>query len=89
MNISGLSMIDAWLALTTHDNLYAMTNGEYRQDFIEGLAKELDPARVLYGSVEATLSRFCAPTFERHNGHLPHQALEMQPPPRGIPDALR
>ena len=26
------------------------TNGEYRQDFIERLAGELDPARVLYAS---------------------------------------
>jgi uncharacterized protein len=50
INISGLSMIDAWLALTSHDNLCVMTNGEYRQDFIERLAAEFDPARVIYGS---------------------------------------
>lgn len=50
INISGLSMIDAWLALTTEDNLYVMTNGEYRQDFIERLGTEFDATRVLYGS---------------------------------------
>lgn len=56
INISGLSMIDAWLALNAIDNLYVMTNGEYRQDFIERLASELDASRVLYGSF--------APVFE-------------------------
>jgi predicted TIM-barrel fold metal-dependent hydrolase len=50
INISGLSMVDAWLALTGTPNLLVMTNGEYRQDFIERLAADLDPARVLYGS---------------------------------------
>lgn len=56
MNISGLSMADAWLALTSHGNLLVMTNGEYRQDFIERLASELSPERVLYAS--------CAPVFD-------------------------
>jgi predicted TIM-barrel fold metal-dependent hydrolase len=56
INISGLSMADAWLALTSHDNLLVMTNGEYRQDFIERLASELSPERVLYAS--------CAPVFD-------------------------
>jgi uncharacterized protein len=56
INISGLSMTDAWLALTSHDNLFVMTNGEYRQDFIERLTSEFNPERVLYGS--------CAPVFD-------------------------
>jgi predicted TIM-barrel fold metal-dependent hydrolase len=56
INISGLSMADAWLALTSHDNLLVMTNGEYRQDFIERLANDLSPERVLYAS--------CAPVFD-------------------------
>lgn len=56
INISGLSMVDAWLALTSTPNLHVTTNGEYRQDFIERLAGELDPARVLYASF--------APTFD-------------------------
>ena len=50
VNISGLSLVDAWLALTSTPNLYVMTNGEYRQDFIERLATELDPTRVLFAS---------------------------------------
>jgi predicted TIM-barrel fold metal-dependent hydrolase len=50
VNISGLSMVDAWLALTSVPSLHVMTNGEYRQDFIERLALELDPGRVLFAS---------------------------------------
>jgi predicted TIM-barrel fold metal-dependent hydrolase len=50
INISGLSMVDAWLALTTTPNLSVLTNGEYRQDYIERLAGELDPRRVLFAS---------------------------------------
>lgn len=50
INISGLGMIDAWLALQRAPNLHVITNGEYRQDFIERLARDLDPTRVLYGS---------------------------------------
>lgn len=50
INISGLSMIDAWAALTRSPNLHVMTNGEYRQDFIERLASEFDADRVLWGS---------------------------------------
>jgi predicted TIM-barrel fold metal-dependent hydrolase len=61
INISGLSMIDAWLALRAHRNLHVMTNGEYRQDFIERLAAELDPGRVLYASFAPTFD----PAFER------------------------
>jgi predicted TIM-barrel fold metal-dependent hydrolase len=56
INISGLSMADAWLALISNGNLLVMTNGEYRQDFIERLASELSPERVLYAS--------CAPVFD-------------------------
>lgn len=50
INISGLAMTDAWLALTTHRNLHVTTNGEYRQDFIERLTGDFDPHRVLYAS---------------------------------------
>ena len=50
INISGLSMVDAWLALRRYPQLHVLTNGEYRQDFIENLASDLDPARVLFGS---------------------------------------
>lgn len=56
INISGLSMVDAWQALTSTPNLHVLTNGEYRQDFIERLASELDERRVLYASF--------APTFD-------------------------
>jgi uncharacterized protein len=56
INISGLSMADAWLALTSHSNLLVMTNGTYRQDFIERLASDLSPERMLYAS--------CAPVFD-------------------------
>ena len=31
INISGLSVVDAWLALTTTPNLHVLTNGVYRQ----------------------------------------------------------
>lgn len=57
INISGLSMVDAWAALTRHRHLSVMTNGEYRQDFIERLATELDPQRVLFATF--------APVFDR------------------------
>ncbi len=50
INISGLSMIDAWAALERHAGLHVMTNGEYRQDFIERLGRDLDPHRVLFAS---------------------------------------
>ena len=50
INISGLSMVDAWLALTKTPNLHVLTNGEYRGDYIERLASELDHRRVLYAS---------------------------------------
>jgi predicted TIM-barrel fold metal-dependent hydrolase len=50
LNISGLGMIDAWFALQRAPNLHVMTDGVYRQDFIERLAGELDPHRLLAGS---------------------------------------
>lgn len=57
INISGLSLSDAWLALSQATNLHVMTNGEYRQDFIERLASDLDPGRVMFASM--------APVFDR------------------------
>ncbi|MGQ0669121.1 MAG: amidohydrolase family protein [Actinomycetota bacterium] len=51
INISGLSLADAWLALRSAPNLLVMTNGEYRQDFIERLARDLEPGRALYASM--------------------------------------
>lgn len=49
INISGLSMVDAWAALDRAPNLHVMTNGEYRQDYLERLAVDL-PGRMLFGS---------------------------------------
>lgn len=57
INISGLSMADAWAALERNPNLHVLTNGEYRQDFIERLAIELDHRRVLFATF--------APVFDR------------------------
>jgi len=57
INISGLSLADAWLALSLVPNLHVTTNGEYRQDFIERLANELEPGRVMFASM--------APVFDR------------------------
>jgi predicted TIM-barrel fold metal-dependent hydrolase len=50
INISGLSMVDAWEALLRNPNLFVMTNGEYRQDYIERLAGDLGAERVLFAS---------------------------------------
>jgi uncharacterized protein len=50
INISGLSMVDAWAALTSSENLYVLTNGEYRQDYLERLVRDLDPGRLLFAS---------------------------------------
>ena len=47
INISGLSMVDAWNVLIRYPNLHVLTNGEYRQDFIERLTHDLDSSRVL------------------------------------------
>jgi predicted TIM-barrel fold metal-dependent hydrolase len=50
INISGLSMIDAWAALSRAANLYVTTDGEYRQDYIERIASQLGPERLLFAS---------------------------------------
>jgi predicted TIM-barrel fold metal-dependent hydrolase len=50
LNISGLGMIDALFALQRAPNLHVMTDGVYRQDFIERLAGDLDSRRLLAGS---------------------------------------
>jgi predicted TIM-barrel fold metal-dependent hydrolase len=50
INISGLSMVDAWAALRSSDNLYVLSNGEYRQDYLEQLVRDLDPRRLLFAS---------------------------------------
>lgn len=50
INISGLGMIDAWAALRRSANLHILTNGEYRQDFLEQLVTDLDPHRLLFAS---------------------------------------
>lgn len=54
INISGLSMTDAWAALRRADNLHVLTNGEYRQDYLESLVAELGPDRLLFGSGQPT-----------------------------------
>ena len=61
LNISGLDLVDAWLALGSAPNLHVMTNGVYRQDFIERLARDFDPSRVLY----ASFSPYFDLTYER------------------------
>lgn len=50
INISGLSMVDAWAALQKAPNLAVLSNGEYRQDFLERIVRELGPERLLFGS---------------------------------------
>ena len=50
INISGLSMIDAWFALVANPNLLVLSNGEYRQDYLERIVRELGPERLLYAS---------------------------------------
>lgn len=76
INISGLSMIDAWLALTGTPNLSVMTNGEYRQDFIERLATDLDPTRVLYASF--------APAFDARFEHARIRSARLAPADREL-----
>lgn len=49
-NISGLGQFDAELALRRCPNLAVLTNGVYRQDFIERAAAEFGPQRVLFAS---------------------------------------
>lgn len=50
INISGLGMVDAWAALERSQNMSVLTNGEYRQDFLERIPKELGPERLLFAS---------------------------------------
>jgi predicted TIM-barrel fold metal-dependent hydrolase len=50
LNISGLGMADAWAALTGAENLFVLSNGVYRQDYLERVARELGPSRLLFGS---------------------------------------
>jgi predicted TIM-barrel fold metal-dependent hydrolase len=60
INISGLSMVDAWAALQASDNLHVLTNGEYRQDYLERLVRDLDPRRLLF----ASFAPYYEPAFE-------------------------
>ncbi len=50
INISGLSMVDAWAALQKAPNLSVLSNGEYRQDFLERIVRDLGPSRLLFAS---------------------------------------
>lgn len=50
INISGLSIVDAWSALEAHDNLFVMSDGEYRQDYLERIVNELGAERLLFAS---------------------------------------
>lgn len=65
INISGLSMVDAWAALQAAENLHVLTNGEYRQDYLERLVRELDPRRLLFASFAPYYER----TFELRRVH--------------------
>jgi uncharacterized protein len=48
LNISGLGQLDALLALEQCPNLVVQTNGVYRQDFIEGVARRFGAKRVMF-----------------------------------------
>ncbi|MCU1570598.1 MAG: hypothetical protein JWR33_1339 [Naasia sp.] len=50
INISGLSMVDAWAALEQAPNLAVLSNGEYRQDFLERIVRDLGAERLLFAS---------------------------------------
>jgi predicted TIM-barrel fold metal-dependent hydrolase len=50
INISGLGQADALDALRRNPNVFMETSGVYRQDFIEDVAAQLGPERVLFGS---------------------------------------
>jgi predicted TIM-barrel fold metal-dependent hydrolase len=50
INISGLGQADAMNTLQRHANVVMETSGVYRQDFLEDVATQLGPERVLYGS---------------------------------------
>jgi uncharacterized protein len=48
-NISGMGQQDVSLALQMNPNLLIQTTGVYRQDFLERVASELGPDRVMFG----------------------------------------
>ena len=50
INISGLGQMDAFEVLRRHGNVCIETSGVYRQDFIQDVASQLGPERVLFGS---------------------------------------
>lgn len=76
INISGLSLADSWLALELAPNLLVMTNGEYRQDFIERLVGELDAGRVMFASM--------APMFDPEFELLRVRSARMPDEARGV-----
>jgi predicted TIM-barrel fold metal-dependent hydrolase len=76
INISGLGMIDAWAALRRSANLHILTNGEYRQDYLEQLAVDLDPHRLLFASF--------APYYEQDFELLRVQSARMDDEARAL-----
>jgi len=50
INISGLGQADAFAVLQRHPNVHIDTSGVYRQDFLEDVATQLGPERLLFGS---------------------------------------
>jgi predicted TIM-barrel fold metal-dependent hydrolase len=50
INISGLGQADALNTLQRHANVCIETSGVYRQDFLEDVATQVGPERVLFGS---------------------------------------
>jgi hypothetical protein len=81
INISGLAMVDAWQALTSTPNLHVLTNGEYRQDYIERLANELDLARVLFASFAPVLD----PPFRSRGSARPQASADRAAGPSHAP----
>ena len=51
MNMSGLATETAALALRQNPNLYVLTCGVYRQDWLDEIARELGPERLIYASL--------------------------------------
>jgi predicted TIM-barrel fold metal-dependent hydrolase len=50
INISGLGQADAFAVLQRHAQVHIETSGVYRQDFLEDVATQLGPERILFGS---------------------------------------
>ena len=50
INISGLGQADAIETLRRHPNVCMETSGVYRQDFLQDVATDIGPQRVLFGS---------------------------------------